>query len=291
VTFNPLSVKTFGGSITMKGDVNLKSRNHPTFDLDTQINNIAVDKALAYADNINKLLKLDNSLKANIALKAKSKGELTKTFDLNIPTLSSTGNFSLTDAVIQNHPIQQAFSKYFKSDQFDKLSVTKWTQAFDVNEGKLNIKDLSFGAKDFSFNVNGWQSLEGKNDFSIDAKLPAALTAKITDKLPAPVAALMGNQKQMTLPFMVSGETKSPSLGLNNEKMAGNTKDQIKNQVKAESDKLTKDLKSDAKSSLQGLMGGKTDDKKSKTTSKAAPKKEAVKKEVKDVKDKLKKLF
>jgi hypothetical protein len=291
VTFNPLSLKTFGGTVALKGEVNLKSRNHPTFDLDTQLTNIAVDKALAYADNISKLLKLENSLKATIALKAKSKGELTKTFDLNIPTLSSSGNFSLADAVIQNHPIQQAFSKYFKSDQFDKLSVTKWTQAFAVNEGKLNIKDLSFGAKDFSFNVNGWQSLEGKNDFAIDAKLPSSLTSKITDKLPAPVVALMGNQKQLTLPFLISGETKSPSLGLNNDKLAGNAKDQIKDQVKAESDKLAKDLKSDAKSSLQSLVGGKTDDKKPAKNTKAAPKKEEVKKEVKDVKDKLKKLF
>ncbi|MEZ4846705.1 MAG: AsmA-like C-terminal region-containing protein [Bdellovibrionota bacterium] len=289
ITFDPLSVKTFGGTLALNGNVNLQSRKHPTFDLDTNINNIAVDKALAYADNISKLLKLDNSVKANVSLKAKAQGELTKNFDLNMSKLNSSGNFSLSDAVIQNHPIQQAFAKYFKSDQFDKLSVSKWTQAFAVNEGKLNVKDLNFGAKDFAFNINGWQSLEGKNNFSIDAKLPTSLTSKITDKLPAPVAALMGNQKQLTLPFLVSGETNNPSLGLNDDKLAGNTKDQVKDQVKAETNKLTQDLKSDAKSSLKGLVGGKTDDKKTAKT--PAPKKEDVKKEVKDVKNKLKKLF
>jgi AsmA protein len=80
VTFNPLSVKTFGGIVAMTGNVNLKNKKKPTFDLDTQLTNIAVDKALNYADNVNKLLKLDNSLKANIGLKAKSKGELTQDF-------------------------------------------------------------------------------------------------------------------------------------------------------------------------------------------------------------------
>lgn len=289
VTFNPLSVKTFGGTVSLTGNVNLQNKKKPTFDLDTQLTNIAVDKALAYADNINKLLKLDNSLKANIGLKAKSKGELTKTFDLNIASLDSSGSFSLNDASIQNHPIQKAFSKYFNSTQFDKINVSQWTQAFSVEKGKLNVSNLNFGAKDFSFNVNGWQSLEGKNNFDIDAKLPQALVSKITDKLPAPVASLIASQKQITLPFMVSGETTSPSLGLNNDKLSGDTKDLVKSQLKEETGKLTKDLKSDAKDSLKGLVGGGSTDKK--TGKKTAPKKEAVKKEVKDVKDKLKKLF
>lgn len=292
VTFDPLSVKTFGGTISMAGNVNLQNRKKPTFDLDTQLSNIAVDKALAYADNINKLLKLDNSLKADIGLKAKSKGELTKTFDLNIASLDSVGSFSLNNGSIQNHPIQKAFSKYFKSDQFDKINIKQWTQAFSVEKGKLNVNNLNFGAKDFMFNINGWQSLEGKNDFAIDAKLPPSLTSKITDKLPAPIAALVGNQKQMTLPFLVSGETASPSLGLNNQKLSGEAKEQLTNQLKDESNKLTQDLKSDAKSKLQGLVGGAKEEPKDtkgkKSTKKSAPKKQDVKQ---DVKDKLKKLF
>lgn len=288
VTFSPLSINTFGGVVSLNGNVNLKSRNKPTFNLDTELKNIAVDKALAYADNINKLLKLDNSLKANIGLKAKSKGELTKDFDLNISSLDSAGSFSLNDAVIQNHPIQKAFSKYFKGSQFDKISVKQWTQAFSVEAGKLNVNNLNFGAQDFSFNINGWQSLEGKNDFSVDAKLPPALVSKITDKLPGPVASLISSQKQITLPFSVSGDTSSPSVGLNNDKLSGSTKDLVKDKAKAETEKLTKDLKADAKDSLKGLVGGSTD---KKTGKKTAPKKEAVKKEVNDVKNKLKKLF
>ena len=287
ITFSPLSVKTFGGVIALNGNVNLKNRNKPSFNLDTELKNIAVDKALAYADNINKLLKLDNSLKANIGLKAKSKGELTKDFDLNMSSVDSAGSFSLSDAVIHNHPIQKAFSKYFKSDKFDNINVKQWTQAFSIEAGKLNVNNLNFGAQDFSFNINGWQSLEGKNDFSIDAKLPPSLTSKITDKLPAPVASLIGSQKQFTLPFSVSGDTSNPSLGLNNDKLSGSTKDLVKDKAKAETEKLTKDLKADAKNTLKGLTGGSTD----KKTGKKTTTKDNVKKEANDVKNKLKKLF
>lgn len=270
ITFSPLSLHTFNGVVSLNGDVNLKNRNKPTFNLDTELKNIAVDKALAYADNINKLLKLDNSLKADIGLKAKSKGELTKDFDLNMNSLNSTGSFSLNNAVIQNHPIQKAFSKFFKGSQFDKISVKQWTQAFSVEAGKLNVNNLNFAAQNFSFNINGWQSLEGKNDFAIDAKLPPALTSKITDKLPGPIASLVGNQKQITLPFSVSGETASPTLGLNNDKLAGVAKDQ-----------LTSNVKTEAKQTLKKLVPGK----------KGAPKKDAIKKDAKDLKNKLKNLF
>ena len=288
VTFDPLSVKTFGGTIALKGNVNLKNRKKPTFDLDTQLNNIAVDKALAYADNINKLLKLDNSLTADIGLKAKSKGELTKDFDLNISSLDSAGSFSLDKASIQNHPIQKAFSKYFSTDKFDKININDWTQAFSVEGGKINVKNLKFAAKDLGFNINGWQSLEGKNDFDIDAKLPQALASKITDKLPGPVAALIGNKKDITLPFLVSGETTSPSLGLNNAKLKGEASDQIKDQLKDKTDELGKDLKGDAKGALKGLMGGGSNTKSKKTTKKSPAKKNDPKK---DVKDKLKSIF
>lgn len=289
VTFNPLSIKTFGGTIALNGNVNLKNKNKPTFDLDTQLNNIAVDKALAYADNINKLLKMENSLKADIGLKAKAKGEMTKTFDLNIASLDSNGSFSLSKASIQNHPIQKAFSKYFNSDRFDKINLDHWTQTFSVEKGKININNLNFGTKDLSFKVNGWQSLDGKNDFAIDANLPQALVSKIADKLPTPIASFVSSKKQISLPFNISGETTSPTLGLNSAKLADESKDLVKDKVKQETQKLTQDLKSDAKNSLQGLVGSSKDKKSPKKSS--PTKKEAVKKDVKDVQNKLKKLF
>jgi hypothetical protein len=281
VTFNPLSVKTFGGIVAMTGNVNLKNKKKPTFDLDTQLTNIAVDKALNYADNVNKLLKLDNSLKANIGLKAKSKGELTQTFDLNIASLDSVGSFSLNDASIQNHPIQKAFSKYFKSDQFDKISISQWTQAFSVEKGKLNVNNLNFGAKEFSFNINGWQSLEGKNDFAIDAKLPQSIVSKITDKLPSPVASLIASQKQFTLPLTVSGETTNPSVGINNEKLTAESKDLLKSQLKAETGKLA----NDAKSTLKDMINENS------TNKKTSPQKKDLKKDVNSSINKIKKLF
>jgi hypothetical protein len=292
VTFKPVSLQAFNGTMTLNGDVNIQNPKKPKFDLDTEMKNVAVDKALAYADNINKLLKLDNSLKANIGLKAKAKGELTKTFDLKMETLDSNGSFSLNNAVIQNHPIQKAFNKYFNSEKFQKIDVKQWTQAFSVEQGKLNVSNLNFGAADFDFKINGWQSLDGKNDFAVDAKLPASLTAKILDKLPGPVASLVQNQKNVTLPFSISGEAASPSLSLDSGKMSGVAKDQLTNSLKSEADKLTGDAKDQAKDKLKGFLGGNEKEEPKTTkgkTSKSDPKKKPDVKQ--DVKDKLKKLF
>lgn len=282
VQFKPVSVGTFSGTVTLNGDVNLKNPKKPTFDLDTELKNVQVQKALAYAENINKLLKLDNSLSANIGLKAKAKGDLTKDYSLNMSSLSSSGSFSLTNATLQNHPIQKAFDGFFKSDQFKSFSIKQWTQAFAIKDGKLDVSNLSLGAKDFDFKINGWQSIDGKNNFDVDAKLPAALTAKIMDKLPSPVAALVKTQKQITLPFSVGGEATSPNVTLNSQKLSANTQDIAKEQLKEQTSKLTTSAKDEAKKLIPGS--------KSTSTSKkpTVPKKEDVKK---SVSDKLKKLF
>ncbi len=275
VEFKPVSVQVFNGTVSLNGTVNLKNRKKPAFDLNTELKNIQVQKALAYADNIDKLLRLHNSLKADIGLKAKTKGELLKDYSLNINTLDSSGSFSLSNAVIQNHPIQKAFSSYFNSNAFQNIDIKQWTQAFTIENGKVNVNNLSFGAKDFDFKVNGWQSVDGKNDFAIDAKLPQALVNKIADKLPAPVAALIGSQKSITLPFSVTGDATSPQLGLDSGKMGDVAKDQLKSQLKSEATKATSSLKSEAKKLVPTKKG-------------TTPKKEDVKKKASDA---LKKLF
>ena len=232
VEFKPLSVQVFNGTVMLNGNINLKDQKKPTFDLDTELKNIQVQKALAYADNLDKLLKLHDSLKGNIAMKAKSKGDLTKDFDLNMQTLNSAGSFSLTNATLQGHPIQKAFSSYFKSDKFQNINIGQWTQAFTVKNGRIEVNNLKFGAKDFDFLVNGWQSIDGKNSFDVDAKLPPDLTAKIADKLPPFFAGAIKSQKQLLIPLTVQGETSSPSVGLNNAKLGSEAKGMATTQLK-----------------------------------------------------------
>jgi hypothetical protein len=95
------------------------------------------------------------------------------------------------------------------------------------------------------------------------------------------VASLIASQKQITLPLTVSGETTSPSVGINNEKLTAESKDLLKSQLKAETGKLA----NDAKSTLKDMINENS------TNKKTSPQKKDLKKDVNSSINKIKKLF
>ncbi|MCB0271939.1 MAG: hypothetical protein KDD46_02865 [Bdellovibrionales bacterium] len=278
MNFNPLSVGTFDGVFSAKGSVDFGPKDHFPFDMDVALNDISVQKALAFTTSVEQLVRLKQSLSAKVNLTTKAKGDLTNTLNLEIPKLTALGNFGVKDASLKNHPIQDKLSSYLSASEFKEFNVKKWTQNFEVKDGKVHVKDLNLAAKDFVFKLDGYQALDGSQKYNLGATLPESYKNKIMDKIPSQVSSLFfkSNQSKFTIPFSIGGSYASPTLSLNE----GNIEDQAKENAK---DKVKQDVnekKSEAKKEVKEKLSPKKEEAK-----------EKAKEEVKDVGKKIKKLF
>jgi|GEM_PF-3841253 len=291
-----LKLKTFGGSFKGDGMVDFRPKDQFPFDLNIGLENASVQKALSFATSIEKLVHLAPFLSADMSLNTKAKGHLTNMLSLGLDDLTSDGTFFLKDAQFKNHPLQKKLATFLSASEFKEFNLNEWAQKFSIKDGKVFVSDLKLKAKDFSFTIDGYQGLDGNQDFSIDAILPKRLESKISQVVPAQIWSLMtaNSEGSFALPLSSKGTVNNPTLSLNSQILASNVKHaakqkltgEIEKQKEAVQDKVQDTVKDQLEKTLKDkvIPMPKPGDAKEKVE-------EKTKDEIKNIGKKLKKLF
>lgn len=291
-----LKLQTFGGAFKGDGNVDFRPRDTFPFDLNIGLDNASVQKALTFATSIEKLVHVAPFLSANISLNTHAKGHLTNMLSLGLNDLTSKGTFFLKEAQFKNHPLQKKLSAFLSTPELKEFNLNEWAQKFSVKEGKLFVSDLNLKAKDFSFTVDGYQGLDGTQDFNIKALLPKRLEDKISNVVPSQIWSLMtaGNQGHFMLPFSSKGTVNAPTLTLNSQALTAQAKmaakDKLNAKIQTQKDALETKVQDTVKNQLEKTLKDKVIPKPSDITSKEEVKDKA-KDEIKNIGKKFKKLF
>lgn len=251
VSLKPLSLNAFGGSMSTQGFVDFGPKTSFPFDVSLDMNDVRVQQALAFSTSVEELVQIKKALKAKVSLDTDAKGSLSQTLDLNISTLDAKGGLTVKDAQFANHPVQTKLASFLDTPSIQSFDVKKWKQKFKIQNGKLNIEDLGLAAKDFDFDINGYQSLDGSQRYTLDALLPKSVTKAINKKLPVDVGSALSDPKtgRVQVPIIVDGTLTNPKIKLDDDQIASLVKKNAKQELKAQSKDIQKDLKEKAKDS------------------------------------------
>lgn len=174
------------------------------------------------------------------------------------PLLATTvlnGNFGMSKARVNNHPIQQKLGSYTKINALNNVVLDQWQSVISVNSNILTIKDLSLTSDDIGLELNGTQNLKTeKIDFSVALLLPQRFKGAIASVITSRAAdALTRDNGTILVPLRITGTYSDPTIQPDQTVI----KPMIENS-----------LKDKAKNTLKNLFGRDKDAKQDTTTTK-----------------------
>lgn len=133
------------------------------------------------------------------------------------PTINATGRFGITEAQIQNHPLQNKISTFLNIPELTNMVMETWNTNFSIENGVLALRDLKFSSRYGGFTLNGSQNLiDSKVNYEIQVLLPTQFSDRLANVIPGEaLAALRTENNMIMLPLLVDGTVADPSVSLN----------------------------------------------------------------------------
>lgn len=140
--------------------------------------------------------------------------QISESLDPLLPTTIINGNFGMSKAQINDHPIQQRLASFTKLKALRNVALDRWESTVSVNDQILTIKDLSLTSDDIGLELNGTQHLvTDKIDFSISLLLPNRFKNAIASVITSQAAdALTQDNGTIMVPLRVTGTYSSPTV-------------------------------------------------------------------------------
>ncbi|MCB0308286.1 MAG: AsmA family protein [Bdellovibrionales bacterium] len=234
------SLDVFDGSVRLSGIANFKNIKQPKFDLNLDLKDIKAAALLDYAQNLNRYGNLAGFLTGDLSTQISFQGELDEALNLKMDKLNSKGTLVVKETKLSNHPIQNKLSTFLDAPSLKSVALKNWLQPFEIQGGKLNIKDMKLGNDDLHLDVSGWQALDGSTKMDLNMELPNKWAKGVKKHIPDRFESLLfeNPDSKIEVPLELTGKIVSPALGLNQSKMTANLENRLQAKLQQEKSKL-----------------------------------------------------
>lgn len=222
VQIEKLDLSAFGGTLALSGNFDLRNPERPVFNVAVDAERVEAPQLLAYAGSFNRLSSLKDHLSGNVSFTTNMSGDLDQKLALDVPGLTATGNLAARGVLLSGYPLQDAMATFLETPDLRQLSINDWEQPYRIANGRLNIDGMSIKAGDVTITGNGWQSLDGQLQISVDVLLPPRYSTRVREMLPAEIAPMLfgEGQAQLPIPLRFSGQISSPKVSLDTDAIA-----------------------------------------------------------------------
>ncbi len=256
VTMQNFSLNAFGGSAVSKGTLNLQNPDKPLFDLGLNLNGLEANTLLPHFTSFGQ------RISGKMTMTTSMKGALNDTLGLVPNALEGNGHVQIQDGVLKGFKVNQTLASMLKLPDLETINFKDWTNAFSIQNGRFQVKDLKITALNAEYLVNGSQGLDGTLDYTMTLYLPASLSSRISvGGFAGDAVSLFKDPKdpqgRLRLDFNVGGTTDDPKLQLNTDVARQRATDLAKQKVNEEAKKLGDQAKSKAGDVLRDLLKGK----------------------------------
>jgi uncharacterized protein involved in outer membrane biogenesis len=250
IAMQNFALNAFGGSVTSKGNLNLKDPKHPLFDLALDINSVESHTLLPHFTSFGQ--RVNGKMTMNTTMK----GALDDTLGLVPSALNGLGKVQIVDGMLNGVKINQTIGSMLKLPDLETIKFKDWANSFTIADGRVIIKDLKIHALDADYTVNGSQGLDGSLDYSMTMLLSQATSGKVNLPGFAGQAADLFKDEggRMKLDFAVGGTSDDPKVQLDTKSAQAKAETLAKKKVDEAAKKATDQLQKKAEDALKGIF-------------------------------------
>ncbi|MEX0594423.1 MAG: AsmA-like C-terminal region-containing protein [Balneolaceae bacterium] len=132
----------------------------------------------------------------------------------DITTTRANGNFGMTQARLEGHPIQDRLATWLGADEFRSMALDEWTALFAIEDTVLTLENFSLTSGNIGVELNGTQHLVNDEiDFVVELFLPSRFRAGLASVLSSRVVdALQREDGIIVVPLRMTGTMERPTI-------------------------------------------------------------------------------
>ncbi|MGM0506098.1 MAG: AsmA-like C-terminal region-containing protein, partial [Bacteroidota bacterium] len=132
----------------------------------------------------------------------------------DITTTRAEGDFGMTQARVEGHPMQDRLATMLGADEFRSMALDEWTALFAIEDTVLTLEDFSLTSGNIGIELNGTQHLVNDEiDFVAELLLPSRFRSGLASVLSSRVVdALQRDDGIIVVPLRMTGTMGDPTI-------------------------------------------------------------------------------
>lgn len=168
-----LKFNMLGGSFQMSGIYNTKDIQHPKYDMNLKIENLAIQQAASSFSIVKTYAPIAGLVSGDFNTDFKISGELLPTMMPNLATVNGGGLIKVAQAALTQSKLVSGITSLTKLDNSDKVTLSDVLMSAAINNGRLSVQpfDVKFG--NYTTNIAGSTGLDGSINYTLKMNVPA----------------------------------------------------------------------------------------------------------------------
>jgi len=140
--------------------------------------------------------------------------ELDETVTPDMTTTDAEGNFGMTRASLNNHPIQERVADLLRADELRRVNLDEWNANFTIQDTVLTLTDFRLTSDNIGLELEGTQHMVTEVlDFKATIFLPEQFKSTIASVISNRAAdALQQDDGTIAVPLLITGTSEDPRV-------------------------------------------------------------------------------
>ncbi len=156
--------------------------------------------------------------------------ELDETLAPDVTTAKASGNFGMTQARMQGHPIQVQIARFLNTSELESLVLDEWNASFSIADTVLTFQNLRLTSGNLGIELQGTQHL-------VNDRINHKATLLLPERFKRGIASIISNRAadalqledgRMAVPIRITGTSSNPQIRPDNETIEGIIRDYIR---------------------------------------------------------------
>lgn len=150
-----LKFNMLGGTFQVTGTYNAKDINHPKYDMDLKIQNLAIQQAASSFSIVKTYAPIAGLVNGDFNTDFKISGELLPTMMPNLATVNGDGLIKVAQAALTQSKLVSGITSLTKLNDTDKVTLSDVLMSAAISNGRLSVQpfDVKFG--NYATNISG----------------------------------------------------------------------------------------------------------------------------------------
>jgi hypothetical protein len=172
ITLDDLRMATMGGTVAVDGAYDTRDLARPAFDLSLQLAEVDIPTSFATLTTVQKLAPIARWARGSVTGTMAMKGLLAPDMTPVFGVLTGRGDLKTDRLVVQDAPVLQKLSGALSLDQLRSPSLGAVRLAFDVADGRVNVKPFDVNAGGVTMTVGGSNGIDQSLAYDLALALP-----------------------------------------------------------------------------------------------------------------------
>ena len=180
ITLDSLRMGAMGGSVVANGAYDTHDLARPGFDLTLQLASVDIPSSFAALTTVQKLAPIARWARGSVSGSVAMKGLLASDMTPALATLAGRGDLRTEKLVVENAPVLEKLSGALALDQLRSPALGAVRLAFDVADGRVNVKPFDVNAAGVTMTVGGSNGIDQSLRYDLALALPRSVLGGAT---------------------------------------------------------------------------------------------------------------